>query len=135
MSREMKKSGIEWIGTIPADWNVSQLRMFFGRRIHKNKELKVKNLLSLSYGNVIRKNIETKEGLLPESFDGYNIVEPGDIVIRGTDLQNDHRSLRTGLVTEHGIITSAYMTLLPITGVNSEYYHYLLHSYDLAKVF
>lgn len=135
MSREMKKSGIEWIGTIPADWNVSQLRMFFGRRIHKNKELKVKNLLSLSYGNVIRKNIETKEGLLPESFDGYNIVEPGDIVIRGTDLQNDHRSLRTGLVTEHGIITSAYMTLMPITGVNSEYYHYLLHGYDLAKVF
>lgn len=88
----------------------------------KNIHLQEKNLLSLSYGRIVRKNIDTKEGLLPESFDGYNIVEDGDIVIRGTDLQNDHRSLRTGLVTERGIITSAYMTLRSKENVNSTYY-------------
>ena len=135
MSREMKDSSVEWIGEIPEGWEVKPLRQFYSRRLNKNKDMSENNLLSLSYGKIIRKNIETKEGLLPESFDGYNIVEPGDIVIRGTDLQNDHRSLRTGLVTERGIITSAYMTLKPNVHVNSEYYHYLLHCYDLAKVF
>ena len=132
---KMKDSGIEWIGEVPETWGVKQLRKFYSRRLNKNKYLQEKNLLSLSYGNIIRKNIDTKEGLLPESFDGYNIVEADDIVIRGTDLQNDHRSLRTGLVKERGIITSAYMTLKPKAGVNSEYYHYLLHCYDIEKVF
>lgn len=135
MSREMKDSGVEWIGEIPEDWEVKQLRTYFSRRINKNIHLQEKNLLSLSYGRIVRKNIDTKEGLLPESFDGYNIIENGDIVIRGTDLQNDHRSLRTGLATERGIITSAYMTLRPQKDVNSTYYHYLLHCYDISKVF
>ena len=132
---KMKDSGVEWIGEIPEDWDVKKLRTYFSRRINKNTHLHENNLLSLSYGGIIRKNIDTKEGLLPESFDGYNIVEDGDIVIRGTDLQNDHRSLRTGLVTERGIITSAYMTLRPKEDVNSTYYHYLLHCYDISKVF
>lgn len=132
---KMKDSGVEWIGEIPEDWDVKKLRTYFSRRINKNTHLHENNLLSLSYGRIIRKNIDTKEGLLPESFDGYNIVEDGDIVIRGTDLQNDHRSLRTGLVTERGIITSAYITLRPKEDVNSTYYHYLLHCYDISKVF
>lgn len=132
---KMKDSGVEWIGEVPEGWEIKQLRMFYSRRANKNKGLLEKNLLSLSYGNIIRKNIDTKEGLLPESFEGYNIVEKGDIVIRGTDLQNDHKSLRTGLVTERGIITSAYMTLMPKNDINSEYYHYLLHCYDIEKVF
>lgn len=132
---KMKDSGVEWIGEIPENWDVKQLRTYFSRRINKNIHLQENNLLSLSYGRIIRKNIDTKEGLLPESFDGYNIVEDGDIVIRGTDLQNDHRSLRTGLVTERGIITSAYITLRPKEDVNSTYYHYLLHCYDISKVF
>lgn len=132
---KMKDSGVEWIGEIPEGWEVKQLRTYFSRRINKNIYLQESNLLSLSYGHIVRKNIDTKEGLLPESFDGYNIVEDGDIVIRGTDLQNDHRSLRTGLVTERGIITSAYITLKPKEDVNSVYYHYLLHCYDISKVF
>ena len=75
------------------------------------------------------------KGLLPASFNTYNIVEIGDIIIRPTDLQNDKRSLRTGLVTEKGIITSAYIDLAPKRKLNSKFFHYLLHSYDIKKVF
>ena len=92
-------------------------------------------MLSLSYGRVIRKDINTSDGLLPESFNTYNIVEAGDIIIRPTDLQNDKRSLRTGLVKEHGIITSAYIDLYPLKRVDSRYFHFLLHAYDVMKVF
>lgn len=94
------------------------------------------NLLSLSYGKIIRKNIDENGGLLPASFEGYNIISPNDIVFRLTDLQNDKRSLRTGLCTERGIITSAYITIRKRDcNLSSRYFHYLLHSYDECKVF
>lgn len=135
LDAEMKDSGIEWIGEIPSTWSVVPIKALFGERKHKNKDMQETNLLSLSYGNIKQKDINSNDGLLPENFSGYNIVETGDIVLRLTDLQNDHKSLRTGLVKEHGIITSAYVTLAPKHEVNSEYYHYLLHSYDIRKVF
>lgn len=132
---EMKDSGIEWVGMIPAHWPVHPVYTYFGERKNKNRFGTEDNLLSLSYGRVIRKDINTSDGLLPESFNTYNIVEAGDIIIRPTDLQNDKRSLRTGLVKEHGIITSAYIDLCPIKKVDSRYFHFLLHAYDVMKVF
>ena len=131
----MKDSCIEWIGLIPSSWNIHPVYYYFGERKAKNYDLKEQNLLSLSYGKIIRKDINASGGLLPANFSTYNIVEAGDIIIRPTDLQNDKRSLRTGLVTEHGIITSAYIALMPKSGVNSKYFHYLLHAYDIMKVF
>ena len=132
---DMKDSGIEYVGAIPKDWDLVRLRAYFGERKNKNKDGNETNLLSLSYGRIIRKNIDKTDGLLPASFNTYNIVEKNDIIIRPTDLQNDKRSLRTGLVTEHGIITSAYIDLMPIGNVDSRFVHYLLHSYDILKVF
>ena len=132
---EMKDSGIAWVGNIPQKWEVSPLYVCFKERKNKNKEEQENNLLSLSYGKIVRKPIDILEGLLPESFSTYNIVEKGDIIIRPTDLQNDKKSLRTGLVQEHGIITSAYIDLY-LTGIGDvRYYHYLLHAFDEAKVF
>lgn len=132
---EMKDSGIEWIGNIPKEWNIRPLYYYFEERKNKNLLGKEDNLLSLSYGNIIRKNINTNMGLLPESFNTYNIIEKNDIIIRPTDLQNDKRSLRTGISREHGIITSAYIALKAIKPSNAKYYHYLLHAYDIQKVF
>ena len=132
---EMKDSGIEWVEEIPVHWPVHPVYSYYGERKNKNRLGKEDNLLSLSYGRVIRKDINTNDGLLPESFNTYNIVEAGDIIIRPTDLQNDKRSLRTGLVKEHGIITSAYIDLCPLKQVDSRYFHFLLHAYDVMKVF
>lgn len=133
--REMKDSGISWVGEIPKEWTIMPLYCFYSERKNKNIFGAENNLLSLSYGKVIRKDINTSEGLLPSNYNGYNIVEAGDIIIRPTDLQNDKRSLRTGLSKERGIITSAYIALKPKNGINSRFYHYLLHTYDILKVF
>ena len=133
--REMKDSGIEWIGEIPKTWTITILSALFSERKCKNSGLAENNLLSLSYGNIVRKNIESNEGLLPASFETYNIIEPGNIVFRLTDLQNDKRSLRTGLCKERGIITSAYVTLQIRSDDSPHYMHYLFHTYDLCKVF
>lgn len=132
---DMKQSGIEWVGEIPSHWNIHPVYFYFGERKNKNRFGQEENLLSLSYGKIIRKDINTSEGLLPESFNTYNIVEAGDIIIRPTDLQNDKRSLRTGLVRERGIITSAYIALKPIKALDSRFFNYQLHAYDVIKVF
>ena len=131
----MKQSGIDWIGEIPDDWKINQLSQIVSQVKNKNNGLKENNLLSLSYGKIKRKNINTNDGLLPASFDGYNIISDGDIVLRLTDLQNDHTSLRVGRATEQGIITSAYTTLHPVDYDNSKYLYYILHSFDLKKGF
>lgn len=132
---DMKDSGIKWIGSVPASWNVRTLYQLATRVNNKNLELAEQNLLSLSYGKIKRKDINTNDGLLPASFDGYNIIEAGDIVLRLTDLQNDHTSLRVGQATERGIITSAYTTLRPINPAHSRYLYYLIHAFDLKKGF
>ena len=131
----MKNSGVQWIGDIPSTWDEHPLGTYFSERIHPNSLNEETNLLSLSYGKIVRKNINSVGGLLPASYAGYNIIEANDIVIRPTDLQNDKKSLRTGLSKEHGIVTSAYITLKPNKDTYSPYFHYLLHSYDIAKAF
>ena len=133
--REMKDSGIEWVGSIPAHWRIHPVYYYFGEGKNKNRLGQENNLLSLSYGKIVRKDINSSDGLLPESFNTYNIVEADDIIIRPTDLQNDKRSLRTGLVHERGIITSAYICLRPIKKIDSRFFNYQLHAYDVIKVF
>lgn len=131
---EMKDSGVEWIGKMPSNWQVKYLFQLVSQVKNKNNGLREKNLLSLSYGKIKRKDIETTDGLLPASFDGYNIIEEGDIVMRLTDLQNDHTSLRIGRATERGIITSAYTTVRP-SKETSPFLYLALHSFDVKKGF
>lgn len=131
----MKDSGIAWIGEIPEHWEVKRLRICANEYFKSNEKIHHQNLLSLSYGKIIRKDINKTDGLLPASFDKYQIVSPGHIILRLTDLQNDHKSLRVGLVAEEGIITSAYLCLNPQKGICPDFLYYLLHSYDIKKVF
>lgn len=115
-------------------WELIPLSVVTQEVKHLNQSMIENNLLSLSYGKIIRKDLLSADGLKPESYDGYNIVEKDDIVLRLTDLQNDKRSLRTGRVMERGIITSAYTSIRP-TGIEPRWLAYTLHTYDLQKVF
>lgn len=129
-----KSSKITWCETIPSSWDVQPLLSVVEECLDVNKGLVETNLLSLSYGKIINKDINSNDGLLPESFETYQIVEADDIVLRLTDLQNDKRSLRSAIVRERGIITSAY-TAIRSKKIIPNYLNYLLRSYDLTKVF
>ena len=131
----MKDSGIPWIGKIPSHWETPFLFQFCNEHFISNKNVHHQNLLSLSYGKIIRKDINKTDGLLPKSFDTYQIVEPGNIILRLTDLQNDQKSLRVGLAKEEGIITSAYVALEVKDKALPEYLYLILHTYDIKKVF
>ena len=132
---KMKDSGISWIGMIPKHWEMRKLSQVSYEHFISNKTVHHQNLLSLSYGRIIRKDINKTEGLLPASFDTYQIVEDGNIVLRLTDLQNDQKSLRVGLAKEEGIVTSAYVCLGVYNSMIPAYLYNVLHSYDIKKLF
>ena len=130
---KIKATNIPWLKEIPEHWECVKLKMFCQDNKEKNKGNIESCVLSLSYGNIIvKKNVNF--GLVPENYESYQIVNPGNIILRLTDLQNDHKSLRTGLVKNRGIITSAYVGLI-VKNMNSEYTQLILHSYDVMKVF
>lgn len=131
----MKESGLQWIGEIPEAWRIQTLSNMTNENKTKNKDLSESNLLSLSYGTIIRKDINLPFGLLPASFDAYQIVNPGYVVLRMTDLQNDKRSLRSGYVRERGIITGAYIGLIPRAQIDPRFLGWMMRAYDLKKIF
>lgn len=124
-----------WQDEIPSHWQETELRMLFADNKNKNIGLVERNLLSLSYGKLKRKDIDNATGLVPASFEGYQIIDKGFIVLRFTDLQNDKKSLRVGYVEEKGIITSAYIGLAPRANIHSKYFYYQLHFLDKIKYF
>ena len=132
----LKPSGVEWLGHIPAHWRQLPGKVCYRERKKVlNTGMRENTVLSLSYGQIVVKPPEKLHGLVPASFETYQIVDPSDIIVRPTDLQNDWNSLRFGLCRHHGIITSAYMCLHTKDVVSREYGYLLLHAYDLKKVF
>lgn len=130
---EYKDSGLPWLGEVPAHWEVRPAAGAFKPIRERNTGMKEKTVLSLSYGRIVVKPAERLHGLVPESFETYQIVNPGDIVIRTTDLQNDKTSLRTGFVRDSGIITSAYLALSASAGVLPEFGYQFLNTWDISK--
>jgi type I restriction enzyme S subunit len=121
---------------LPDDWKIGKFHSVFTvRKSNKNIGMIENNLLSLSYGKIVRKDMSSNEGLTPESYETYQIVSPGDIVLRLTDLQNDKRSIRQGLVRERGIVTSAYDAVYVSSDHDPEFWAYTLLSLDLAKYY
>jgi type I restriction enzyme S subunit len=130
-----KPSKTLWQEQIPSHWQETELRILFADNKNKNVGLIERNLLSLSYGKLKRKDIDNATGLVPASFEGYQIIDEGYIVLRFTDLQNDKKSLRVGYSNEKGIITNAYVGLAPKTDIHSKYFYYQLHFLDKIKYF
>lgn len=122
-------------GGFTGEWAKKELSEVAGYYRVSNENVHHQNLLSLSYGKIVKRNIKSKKGLLPASFDTYQVIKENIIVLRFTDLQNDHKSLRVGLSKEEGIISPAYICLECKDNINPDYLYLLLHYYDLCKVF
>lgn len=130
---EYKKSGQEWLGDVPAHWALKPGHAAFDKRKIPNRGLKENTVLSLSYGKIKVKPTDKQHGLVPESYETYQVVDEGNVIIRGTDLQNDKTSLRIGLARNRGIISSAYLCLQCRDTVIPEYGYQILNTFDLTK--
>jgi len=130
---EYKESGLPWLGRLPSHWDLKLGHAAFAPRHVSNRGLKEKTILSLSYGRIKVKPTDKQHGLVPESYGTYQIVDEGNIIIRGTDMQNDHTSLRIGLSRNCGAISSAYLCLEVRLGVSPDYGYQILNTFDLTK--
>lgn len=132
MTREMKNSGIEWIGQIPADWEITK---------HKYVMYKVKDIcdkynnediLSLTMGGVIKRDLDNPTGKMPASFDGYQRVYTGNLLMCLFDIDVTPRCI--GYIRDNGLTSPAYSQYVVNKG-NAQYYDYLLRMIDDNKCF
>ena len=130
--REMKDSGIEWIGQIPKDWDVVPHK----RVMHKVKEICVQyngeDIISLTMNGVIKRDL-TAGGKMPTSFDGYQYVKPNDLLLCLFDIDVTPRCV--GVVKDYGVTSPAYSRFVMHDGYYNAYYDYLLRAIDDDKVF
>ena len=122
-----------WAVPVPAHWAVAPGLAVCSENKRKNGDSAEAQVLPLSFGRVVVKPVEKQRGLVPDSYESYQVLDPGDIVVRPTDLQNDQTSIRVGLVRDRGIITSAYIGLRTKTPWTTAYAHAYLSTVDSTK--
>ena len=110
MNREMKNSGIQWIGDIPSNWELLRNRYLFS----KEKEIVGERwdktqLLSLTTFGIKTRSTDDIFGKVPESYDGYQFVRSGQMVMCLFDL--DCSAVFSGLSPIDGMISPAYCVL------------------------
>lgn len=126
---EYKESGLPWLGEIPKSWKLERTKCLF----RSNKEINVgrmnTNVLSLTLRGVVNNNPENPEGMVPKDYATYQLFRKGDLVFKLIDLENLKTS-RVGLVHEDGIMSSAYVRLIPRnSGITRFFYHQFFDLY------
>lgn len=121
--REMKDSGVEWIGEIPKDWKVLRNKNTFGC----SKELvgeksSITQLLSLTTKGIKEKDINNPVGKLPETFDTYQLVKLNELVMCLFDL--DCSAVFSGISSHLGMISPAYRVLTCLKNMKPTYADY-----------
>lgn len=125
--RQMKNSGIEWVGEIPADWNIKRIAAFYCLR---NEKVSDRDYPPLSV---------TKKGIVPQldtaakSDDGDNrkLVRKGDFAINS---RSDRRG-SCGISDYDGSVSLINIVLKPRGEASNKYYNWLFHTEQFADEF
>ena len=120
MARAMKDSGIEWIGDIPEEWEISRNKNCFlcGKEIVGQASASTQ-LLSLTTKGVKKKSETDVAGKVPESYDTYQVVEINDLIMCLFDL--DCSAVFSGLSPYNGMVSPAYKILKCNSSILPEY--------------
>ena len=129
--REMKDSGIEWIGEIPKDWKIIP-----NKRVMKKSKLicdkyQGQNVISLTMNGVIVRDIENPVGKMPLTFDGYQIVNSGNLLMCLFDIDVTPRCV--GVIYDDGVTSPAYSQFILLNGNVPEYFYYYYLNLDYTK--
>lgn len=120
MKKNMIDTGIEWIGTIPAAWRIGRVKNLF----YVSKELSRKEnptVLCLARDSVKIRDISNNEGQLAESYDNYNSVQIGDLLLNPMDL---YSGANCNVSCVEGVISPAYANLRAKLALNPRFYDY-----------
>lgn len=128
--QEYKDSGVEWVGYIPADWDMASSRRLFSATKDLIGQTNTPHILSLTLGGVIPRVLDGS-GKNPANYDSYQKFEKDDLVFCLFDYDVTPRTI--GHVREDGAMTSAYTRLMPKEDTDSRYYYYYFLYLDYTK--
>lgn len=121
----MKESGIEWIGQIPAHWEVTQLRKYL--RLFSDKGHPDMDLLSVTREQgVIVRDITSKEenhNFIPDDLSGYKLIQKGQFAINKMKAWQGSY----GVSKYKGIVSPAYYTC-ELNNIDTEYFDVAIRS-------
>ena len=125
--REMKNSGIEWLGLYPSHWYLHKIKYCLRERIEKNSPVRTTDILSLT----------AKQGVVPydqkegggnkpkEDVSAYRLAYPGDIVMNSMNILSGS----VGLSSYFGCVSPVYYMLRPWNTTDDvRYYNYIFQS-------
>ncbi len=128
--REMKPSSMEWVGDIPASWKVMPNKYL----MYKKKEIcpvyNGEDILSLTMKGVNVRDLDAG-GKMPTSFDGYQRLEPGNLLMCLFDIDVTPRCI--GLIKQTGLSSPAYSQFVLCDNANAAYYCYYYTMLDNDK--
>lgn len=122
---EMKESGIEWASQVPTHWLILPNKYL----MHKEKTIcpvyNGEDILSLSMNGVIVRDLDAG-GKMPKSFDGYQVIHNGNLLMCLFDIDVTPRCV--GIIKNDGLTSPAYsqFILSPQCDVRYYYYYYLM---------
>lgn len=135
MAREMKDSGIEWIGAIPNNWNCIDCKYIFKneKKIVGPRENEYERL-ALTLNGVVKRSKDDSTGLQTERFDSYQILLPCELVFKMLDLKNISTS-RVGFSPYKGIVSPAYIILKTEKNNVSKFFYYYFYNMWQRTIF
>ncbi len=121
--REMKDSGIEWLGIIPKNWKVFKVKNIAKRKSDKNRPDEQVLSLYRELGIVIKSERDDNHNVTSENTDNYRYVEENDIVVN--KMKAWQGSIAVSAYT--GIVSPAYYVYkLTDESVYPWFVHYML---------
>lgn len=127
---EMKDSGLKWIGKIPSSWNVMPNKYLMKKKKVICPVYKGEDILSLTMKGVIVRDLDAG-GKMPTSFDGYQRLEPGNLLMCLFDIDVTPRCI--GLIKQAGLSSPAYSQFELNDMGNADYYCYYYTMLDNDK--
>lgn len=129
--REMKDSGIEWIGAIPQDWKTDRLQWHLKEINVSNNPIQTKNILSLTIeAGVIPYAEKGNQGnKAKEDYSQYKIAFPDTLVINSMNVIIG----AVGISQYFGCVSPVYYVFGPIEGTDLRYIYYLFTNTGFQK--
>ena len=129
--RKLKDSGVEWLGQIPSNWEVVANKHLMKKVKNIRSVYSGEDVLSLTMRGVIVRDLENPSGKMPATFDGYQYVEAGNLLMCLFDIDVTPRCI--GLIKNDGVCSPAYSQFRLTDVADAGFYYYYYLNLDYSK--
>lgn len=128
---DLKDSNLEWIGKVPVHWEIKPNKYLMKKLKQIQHIYDGEDIISLTVNGVIKRDLDNPSGKMPTSFDGYQFVYPGNLLMCLFDIDVTPRCI--GLIKDFGLTSPAYSQFVLNKGVDAAYYYYYYLNLDFNK--